>query len=910
MEHIVTDSDANEETEPPESHAAVLLAVLEANVEWILERLLRYSTELDFASGSFTLIEAWRISVIGLTDSLRAAAELCDGIPKLSTDESYVGDDPIAQFALKEARLHRGRGVSLAMFLGFYHYFKVSYIELFEEKIAEPEVRRWCQSFIDRTFMRLQIAISVTWSELGDVEQVDELQSRNRELANEKNSLLTIVESVGKPIILVREDGTIGYMNHEAGRLLGERWGPGELYFQRQARDEDIELPESERITEFLVTPAREILPWLPDRAGTSETDKVWLKADAPATNHGTVSISVAGEPRQFEVFETPMYCISGWSRGRLLVLTDVTRIQSLITELRAGEARLRALLDTVDPTFLFADGRLVECNARARSLLGLPAGRAPGADDPGTDDPGTDERGTDNREQTADEARLPPELGRWAGMTLPEGRASFEDLLTVPGGPRRAVSVNVAEVTVADRREVLVTLHDIERLRHAQRVLESHHQELEKTIELRTSELRESLSQLRMLNLSLRNANEHKAKFLSFMSHELRTPLNSVLGFSELLASRHFGPLNAKQEQYVELIQSNGQHLLELVNDLIDLSRIDAGGARLVLGEHEPDELVRTVVRMLSAIASEKSMALSCVAMEPRASVLGDERAIRQILLNLVSNAIKFTDPHGSVNIRTFGVPERSVVRFEVVDTGVGIPEDEMPGLFSEFHQVSTRPPNAKGTGIGLALAKRLVEQLGGTIGVKSRIGVGSTFWFELPMVEARQEEAALLVTEAAPPQAGSVTVLVAEDDHSNQRWIRDVLSTRNHKVVVAENGRDAVALACSVHPDVILMDIRMPILDGLEATRLIRAEAETARLPIIGLTAHAGNESRDEALQAGMNEVLTKPCRAEAILSAVARWSGQGADQAGDDSGPDSARASADDAEPDRDERHEEDS
>lgn len=417
-----------------------------------------------------------------------------------------------------------------------------------------------------------------------------------------------------------------------------------------------------------------------------------------------------------------------------------------------------------------------------------------------------------------------------------------------------------------------------IERKR-VEKELAEEHRNLERTVESRTEELRQSLKTLEDTNLRLEEANRHKNQFLSSMSHELRTPLNAVLGFADLMQGQFFGKLNEKQLSYVTQIDGSGKHLLALINDLLDMAKIDAGSMELEPEEIHPEECMNGVAAMMNAQFRKKQLTVE-TSIDPEVpSVTADGRKWKQIMLNLLSNAIKYTPEGGRIGIRT--KMEGDFLRIEVSDTGVGIEPEEQEKIFSEFHQAEhVRDEQLGGTGIGLALTRRLVELHGGKIGVESEPGSGSTFWFTLPLGEGAAEEpsAAVGEAEAAEPAVTGRRILVAEDNDANLSMILDMLRVHDHKVAVAKNGQEAVDLAQSHKPELILMDVRMPVIDGLEATRQVRAMQEFAEIPIIALTASVGPEAEKRCLDAGCTEHLAKPIQSKDLFAVLQRHLGEG--------------------------------
>ena len=410
---------------------------------------------------------------------------------------------------------------------------------------------------------------------------------------------------------------------------------------------------------------------------------------------------------------------------------------------------------------------------------------------------------------------------------------------------------------------------------RRAEEELAKERDNLEITVEHRTQELRESMEKIERTNLQLEEMNQHKSRFLSSMSHELRTPLNAILGFSDLLAGQSFGPLNEKQTRYVTRIDGAGEHLLALINDLLDMAKIDAGAMEVEWENFPPSEAIDAVVNMMNTQFRKKQLSVE-IATDPSLKLMsGDRRKCMQIVLNLLSNAVKYT-PEGS-HIKVTTQRMAGHVRISVADTGTGIEPDQLDEIFSEFHQADrARDEALGGIGLGLALTRRLVELHGGEIGVESEVGKGSTFWFTLPLKLKDEEEAGAKTEAFAMGEAIPIgrRILVAEDNADNLDMVLDMLSIHQHKVAVAKNGQEAVDLAQSFKPDLILMDIRMPVMDGLEATRRLKAMPEFADTPIIALTASAGSESVERCLEAGCIAHLAKPIKSDRLFPVLQEY------------------------------------
>lgn len=392
--------------------------------------------------------------------------------------------------------------------------------------------------------------------------------------------------------------------------------------------------------------------------------------------------------------------------------------------------------------------------------------------------------------------------------------------------------------------------------------------------------------------------ANRAKSRFLAVMSHEIRTPMNGILGIAQILLQRHNDP--AAVREYARTILRSGDALLTILDDILDLSKIEAGGLVLEDGVVAPGDVIREVVDLFRSSASSQGLALAgSWDGAPSAGYRGDADRIRQMLTNLVSNAVKFSE-EGEIRIEGRPVEETSplvplpVVEFSVTDTGVGIPEEQLPGLFDPFTQADDSDARRfGGTGLGLSIVRSLAEAMGGEVGVESTVGSGSRFWFRLPMLPEGERlptlEAEQLPTLEAGPDPTSIgppapagragRVLVAEDHEINLMVIRNFLELLGLEAITVRNGREAVELV-RADPDgfdLALMDVQMPEFDGIQATRAIRRwEAESGRdpMPILALTANAFPENREKCLAAGMNDFLVKPISKELLGVRLSRW------------------------------------
>jgi len=409
--------------------------------------------------------------------------------------------------------------------------------------------------------------------------------------------------------------------------------------------------------------------------------------------------------------------------------------------------------------------------------------------------------------------------------------------------------------------------------IQQSERALRKAHDGLEQRVQERTAELEAAKKEVEEFSHSVLLAKEEvergskfKDQFLSTMSHELRTPLNAVLGFSDLLADERYGPLNERQQRYVSHIHTGGKHLLSLISDILDLSKIEAGRMELAIESLRVETVFGEVLSAMRPLADKKSQELS-MSVGAGLAVRADSTRFKQVLMNLLGNAIKFTPDGGRIEVAARLVQDK--VRVEVRDNGPGIPPEEQKRIFEAFYRLRESGKKTEGTGLGLAITHRLVELHGGELDLESQIGQGSCFHFCLPVAVAMREPPSLK-TESGPRSAVPPRILVIEDDRAAAQLIQSQLTSAGYESVVCDRPQDALEIAAQLQPSAITLDIVMKPKNGWEVLTQLKRDPRTARIPMI-VVSIVDQPSMGALL--GADEYLVKPVDKATLLAALER-------------------------------------
>ena len=567
-------------------------------------------------------------------------------------------------------------------------------------------------------------------------------------------------------------------------------------------------------------------------------------------------------------------------------VVLDISGRKLAEEELRASREMLRLVMDNIPQHIFWKDreSAYLGCNRTFARAAGMAMEEIVGKNDfdmPWSRKEAEWYRHCDREVMESDT----PQLHIHETQEQADGRKAWLDTCKIPLHDQEGKVIGV-----------LGTIEDITDRKLAEQELLQYREHLEELVDVRTAELTAAKEQAEV-------ANQAKSVFLAHMSHEIRTPLNGVIGMTSLLLDTG---LDERQRSFADSIKESSAVLLTVINDILDYSRIEAGKLEFTQVDFNLHVSLQNVVDLLGLEAGKKGLALTCAidANTPRI-VNGDPDRLRQVLLNLVNNAVKFTAA-GKVEMRVSPLcilPETMVLRFEVKDTGIGIAEEQRGQLFQSFSQLdSSTTRRYGGTGLGLVICKRLVEMMGGEIGVVSRPGEGALFWFtarmgvvadQVPVCSSRDESLHLKPLQpqggeaqwrnqelvhhglAAQGGFGDADILVADDCPTNQKVALCLLAHLGYRVQAVATGREVLEKLALKQYDLVLMDMEMPEMDGLQATREIRAgKAGMRNVPIIAMTANAMPGDRERCLASGMNDYISKPIDPQLLYEKLRAW------------------------------------
>ena len=647
-----------------------------------------------------------------------------------------------------------------------------------------------------------------------------ELRQANMTLQVSEEKTAVTLKSIGDAVIVTDATGHVTLLNSLAEKLTG--WTQAEAC--NHPVDEVFRIISQETRLPALV-PVQEVL-----EKGTKKG----------LANH-TVLITRDGGECAIADSCAPIRDGSGKVVGAVLVFRDVTEEYAVQQELRDNAALIKTILNTVvdGVITIHASGGMIETvNAAAERMFGYSAADIIGKNFSVL----VPELDGDQRNGSL-EYYSPSEEARAAGLER-EVAGQRKD------GRKFPLEIAVSEMWLGGKRYFTGILRDVGARKRV---------EAERNVALEMAE----------------KANRAKTDFLSSMSHELRTPLNAVLGFAQLMEASAPPPSPA-QKRNIDQILKAGWYLLELINEILDLALIESGRVAL---SREPVALVEVMFEcraMIEPQAQKRGIQLTFPRFEYPLFINADRTRVKQVLINLLFNAIKYNRPGGAVIVECTTTRSGSI-RIDVRDTGAGLTPPQLAQLFQPFNRMGKEAGGEEGTGIGLVVTKRLVELMGGTIGVESSVGVGSVFWIELalaaaPMLAAQDAEHVAVVRPDLPRSAPLRTLLYVEDNPANLELVEQLIARRSDlRLLTAADGNLGIEFARVYQPDVILMDINLPGISGIDAMTMLRQDPTTAHIPIIALSANAVPRDIEHGLEAGFFNYLTKPIKVNQFMDAL---------------------------------------
>jgi PAS domain S-box-containing protein len=676
---------------------------------------------------------------------------------------------------------------------------------------------------------RVRNLVHIETRHLLDVQEETNLKllAANATLQQSEEKLAVTLNSIGDAVVATDADGRLTLMNPLAAKLTGWTLADADGHLV----DEIFHIISQETRQPSLV-PVMETL-----RRGTVQG----------FANH-TILIARDGTERSIADSCAPIRDRDGAVVGAVLVFRDVTAEYATQNAARDSTALVQAILDTVSDGIvtIHADGGIIDSsNVAAQRMFGY------------------------------DAAEL---VGQKIGMLIPElGQDSHRGSLEYYSASAAARAAGLGREVTGRRKDASTFPLEL----GASELMQGRHRYFtgilrDITIRNRTdAALHEKTTELEGARTVAEKANRAKSEFLSGMSHELRTPLNAILGFAQLMESGTPAPTQAQKRNLDQILKA-GWYLLELINEILDLAVIESGKLTL---SREPVSLAEVIFEcraMIEPQAQKRGISMQFPRFDIPLFVNADRTRLKQVLINLLFNAVKYNKPNGSVTMDYVLSPPESI-RISVRDTGAGLAPEQLVQLFQPFNRLGKDSSVEEGTGIGLVVTKRLVELMGGTIGAESFVSVGSVFWIELCLTAAplrKIAEAELLAIQGTQMPAGTParTVLYVEDNPANLSLIEQLVARRaDLRLLSATDGEVGIQFARAYRPEVILMDINLPGISGLDAMHILRLDSATAHIPIIALSANAVPHDIEKALEAGFFNYLTKPIKVDQFMNAL---------------------------------------